>query len=102
MDTPQARATRGGSAPPARPQPPSNGRQPWVAWAEVVNGELASTNEAFATVDRLFNHYERRIEQLEARIAQLEKKPAARAVEHQRDSHGAVIRSILLETPAAE
>jgi hypothetical protein len=41
--------------------------------------------------------YEARIVELEAKIAALEARPAARTVEHQRDSAGKVLRSIVVD-----
>jgi hypothetical protein len=40
---------------------------------------------------RIFAAYEDRIVALEAMVADLQARPAARVVEHQRDSHGQVV-----------
>jgi hypothetical protein len=54
-----------------------------------------------AAIEGIFALQEARIDQLERRIriAALEAKPAARSIEHVRDSAGNVIRSIVLERP---
>ena len=66
-------------------------------WLEAVNARFGSIDEGFSAIDEIFETSERRIAALEARIVALEAKPALRTVEHQRDSNGEIIRSILLE-----
>jgi hypothetical protein len=56
--------------------------------------------DVFMAIHNLFELQDRRIDELERRIAELEAKPAARSIEHVRDSNGQVIRSVVLETPA--
>jgi hypothetical protein len=84
-----------GSAPAAPAQPAS----PWVKWSEAIVADLAENHEAFVAISQIFEDQEQRMAALERRIAELEKKPAARTVEHIRDSAGLVTRSISLETP---
>jgi hypothetical protein len=62
-----------------------------------MNAETVLTAEA--AIEGIFALQKARIDQLERRIAALEAKPAARSIEHVRDSAGNVIRSIVLETP---
>jgi len=57
--------------------------------------------DVFAAIDAIFQSHQERIDELERRIAALEAKPAARSVEHIRDATGAIIRSVLVEDPAA-
>jgi hypothetical protein len=101
-----ARALRndggGSGAPPAAPPQTSTGgpdedRPWWEKWILGINDRLSAHDEALASADQIFECYEQRVIALEARLAALEKKPAARAVEHVRDSHGAVIRSVIVD-----
>jgi hypothetical protein len=60
----------------------------------------AERPDVFAAIYDLFVQQDERIDALERRIAELEARPAARSIEHIRDASGAVIRSVVLETPA--
>jgi hypothetical protein len=97
-----ARAIRndgGGAPPPAAPATPTGGpdedRPWWEKYIYGVNERLQMHDEALASADTIFGAYEERIVALEARLAAVEKKPAARAVEHIRDSRGKVVRSVV-------
>ena len=83
------------------PQPKPN---PWVEWSGGVNNHLAALDArldyhgtAFEAIERVFENYQKRIAKLEARVAELLAKPAARSVEHIRDSAGQVIRSVVID-----
>jgi hypothetical protein len=111
MDNPKdfarvlARALRnegGSGAPPAPPQTTPTGGpdddRPWYEkWIYGVNDRLAAHDEAFSSVETICGAYEARIDALETRLAELERKPAARTVEHVRDSAGKVLRSIVVD-----
>lgn len=111
MDNPRefarvlARAIRneGGGAPPAAPAQTTTGPEDhsWIErWLARIDERLAVHDELFNATEHICAVYETRIVALEAKLEELQKKPAARAVEHVRDSHGAVIRSLLIEGDA--
>jgi hypothetical protein len=98
-----ARAIRndGGGAPPAEPQTATGGPDDdepwWRKWLWNISERLSAHDEALAASNTIFGCYEERIVALEAKIAEIERKPAAKRIEHQRDSRGQVLRSIVTD-----
>lgn len=98
MDDPKAFARAvarhlGALAPPTPPPPPS---PPLGREGDGEPSVFGAIDFLFERVNADFDALRARITSLELLVAELKAKPAAREVIHQRDSAGAVIKSVII------